>query len=323
MKSHNRTCLLRCGTIIFTGSLLLLAQSICGLHSGAQTRKRPPTASGKRSKPSEDVSLIEHAINTICTDRIDDPQGSVPIDEMAAQAALPVTDPFVEAGRKRAERLLPMAKKLVPSALSHLAATYNLESLSRDWIVARAKSVNAITVEMEKHDNAAWSPSAPHVISFGTVLLAGLRSDEATLTVLAHELTHAINGTDQALRPLFMRVAARASQAGKLFVGEGMAAELACDMIGLRVLREYATRPSNGATLRQRLTRALGKDCVRINLADETHLSPRDTMQLLLTLDPEFTKAIIKVDEREHLKNKDRPKHRPTSMNTPHDVGPS
>jgi predicted Zn-dependent protease len=47
---------------------------------------------------------------------------------------------------------------------------------------------------MESRDNASVFLSKPHVITFGTIFLAGLRSDEGMISVLAHELMHIADG---------------------------------------------------------------------------------------------------------------------------------
>lgn len=298
MKARNRTSRLRCGLITLTVIVMLWGHLTQGVSGGVQGRSWQRNMPGERRAWAEEA-IVKRATSTICAERLQDQQGTVPIDEMAAQPALPLTDPQVREAKKRAERLLSDAKKLVPAALSRLAAAHDLEALNRDWIVARAKAVNTIKAEVEQHDNAAWRASEPRAIIFGTVLLAGLRSDEAMITVLAHELTHAINGSDHALQPLIARVGASASRVGNLSVRDVVAAELTCELVGVGVVREYLARRSSDEALRRRLARALGKNCVRIDLADETHLSPRETMRLLLTLEPEFTKSIVEVQGRQ------------------------
>ena len=58
---------------------------------------------------------------------------------------------------------------------------------------------------MESRDNASVFLSRPHVITFGTIFLAGLRSDEGMISVLAHELMHVADGDNDSLRPLVCR----------------------------------------------------------------------------------------------------------------------
>lgn len=293
MRSLKRSGTLKRSITIFAGIILLSVQLMEVPHGSAQTRKRRRSAASVKKAPTVKATprpdAVERTITTICKERVRDPQGSIPIDVMAAQPPLPLTDPRVIEGRRRAERLLPVAKRLVPYALSRLAASYNLEPMSLNWIIARANTVSAINVEVEAHDNAAWRPDEPHSITFGTVFMTGLRSDEAMITVLAHELTHAINGTDQALQPLLTRIGARASQTKGSPVGTEITGELASEMVGIQVLREYTGRSSKGGVTRRHLARALGKDCVRLDLADAHHLSPRETMRMLLRLDPNLT----------------------------------
>ena len=304
METSKRSSLQRCGAVALAGIILLWSLLVTGSPGMAQRHRTERVAPAERREPYEESVSVERAITTICTERVQDPLGSVPIDEMAAQPPLPLTDARVKEGRKRAERLLSSAKKLVPSLLSQLAATYNLEALSQDWIRARVNAVHDIKAEVESHDNASWRPSEPHAIIFGTVFLAGLRSDEAMIAVLAHELTHAIAGTDGALLPLIRRIGARASQVAGASIGEDMSVELACEMVGLRVMEGYTSRTGNTKMMAQRLTRAMGKDCVRLDLADTDHLSPRETMRLLLKLEPNLTAAIIKAGEDDFKRKK-------------------
>lgn len=295
MKTIKRGTLLLRGAVVFAGFILLWPQLTAGPYINAQNQRSKHSARGERSEPEEKGSIVEQAIVTICTVRAQDPQGSIPIDEMAAHTPLPLTDSRVTAGRKRAEQLLPLAKKLVPAALSRLAATYNLEALNHDWIRARVNAVRNIKVEVESHDNASWRPDEPDAIIFGTIFLTGLRSDEAMIAVLAHELTHAVDGTDEALRSLVMRIGTKASQIGQLSIREAMAVELTCELVGLRVMREFTSRKSTIRTVS--LTRALGKNCVRLDLEDETHLSPLKTMRVLLILDSDLAIAIVKAKD--------------------------
>lgn len=291
MTLLNKSGLLRRCIAIFTVVLLLCAQPVASSHDRTQTRRRKRVAVKEKRPPAEKTdfgegALIDRAITLICEERVRDPLGSIPIDQMAAQHALPLTDSRVIAGRKRAERLLPAAKRLVPIILGRLAAAYNLEALSHDWINTRVRAVNTIKPDEGALDNSYWRPNEPNAITFGTIFLAGLRSDEAMIAVLAHELTHAVNGSDEALQPLFARVGGRASQVEKVSIRESMAAELTCEAVGIQVMRALSK-----GTIRP-LARAVGKNCVQTDLADATHLSPRETMRVLLALDPVLLRTI-------------------------------
>jgi len=159
------------------------------------------------------------------------------------------------------------------------------------------KAVNVIKPEVEARDNAYWRPREPNAIIIGTVFLGAIRSDEAMITVLAHELTHAVNGKDESLRPLFARVEARAARVGNLPVGGGVAAELTCEAVGLEAMRAHTSWAMGKGTTR-RLARAVGKNCVQRNLADANHLSPRETLRILLALEPELTMVIASAEEK-------------------------
>jgi hypothetical protein len=283
---------LKCGIYLLAGIILLFTQLLGVQRGNAQTYKRRRTISSKRRVPIGEADIVDRAVTVICGERVRDPQGSIPIDIMATQRALPLNDLHVIAGKARAQRLLPIAKQLVPLALSRIAAANNLKAQSLNWIIARVEAINTIKAEIEERDNSAWRPSEPHSIIFGTIFLTGLRSDEAMIAVLAHELTHAISGTDQALQPIFMQVGAKASQLERMPIGEAAAMELTCDMVGIQVMRDYIAQVSGRGTIRRRLTRALEKNCVSRDLADANHLSPRETTRLLLRLEPEITKAI-------------------------------
>lgn len=294
--------------VIFVGIILLWTQVI-DMPCGAQTRKQERSTGSEGRVPSEEeeTDIIERAITMICKERVHDPQGSIPIDEMAAQRSLPLTDSRVVLGAARAQRLLPIAKRLVPLALSRLATANNSETMSPAWITSRLQTINSIKVEIEERDNAAVRSSEPRAIIFGTIFLAGLRSDEAMIAVLAHELTHVIDGPEHTLQPLFMRVGVRASQAGRVQVQGGAAKELTCELVGIRVMQEYSFKVPSKESMRRRLARALEKNCVREDLADETHLSPRETLQALLILEPELTKVIAGAAKRGRTKKKTKP----------------
>ncbi len=269
----------------------MLAQLIEVPFSSAQTRKRRPVNKIERKISSEKADPVERAIKTICEQRKRDRQGSIPIDEMASMQSLPLMDRRVLEGKARAQRLLPIAKRLVPFALRRVAAKNGLEPLSLKWITDRVQTVNIIKAEVDERDNASWRSSEPNAIIFGTIFLVGLRSDEAMIAVLAHELAHAINGTDQGLQPVFMRIGTNASQIGRP-VGTSAAIELGCEMVGLEVLRDYISQTRRRGKISRRLARPFEKDCVQRDLADEHHLSPRETMLLLLKLDPQLASSI-------------------------------
>ena len=89
---------------------------------GALAQKKPGqrpqrnvslTSHSRDSLSPEAREMVELASGVVCKERIKDPKGSVPIDDMQARPSLPVRSPEAVAGAERAQRLLPNAKSLV------------------------------------------------------------------------------------------------------------------------------------------------------------------------------------------------------------------
>ena len=183
--------------------------------------QKRPRRSGAHSVPAPaftaaDRALVERAIGVTCAERVRDPLGSVPIDEMQTRPSLPVSNPDAVAGGRRADRLLPTTRKLVGEAIVALAKEYEAygTAASRARITsatARVGAVRRVKPDVDARDNASVLLRDPRAIEFGTIFLAGLRSDEAMISVLAHELTHIASGQSDSLRPLFRAIARRAA----------------------------------------------------------------------------------------------------------------
>jgi len=251
---------------------------------------------------SENANRVERTIQFICQDRTRDPKATIPIDRMATHPLMPLTTSRVIAGRDRAEAMLPVAKRLLPFALSRVAANNGLEPLNAQWILERIQSITAIRPDVREGDNASWHPGEPNVIVFGTVFLNALRSDEAMLAVLSHEITHAINGTDHALQPIFSRVNQKSS------VGLAAAEELVSELVGIEVVRDYISQTSSQGSQNRRLARSLQKNCVSLDLSDAHHLSPRHTMRMLVELDPKLRFTTTHKPKNKQPKHKPKPK---------------
>jgi hypothetical protein len=265
---------------------------LVGQQSGAAQRRRQRHASDAQTTPVAKGDSVERAIAGVCQARRSDVKGTVPIDDMARTVPVPLTDTRVIAAQSHAQGLLASAKRLVPFAVRRVSINNGVEPLNLKWMITRVQGVKNIRLDVAERDNSAWRPSEPDTIRFGTVFLLGLRSDEAMIAVLAHELTHAINGTDEGLQPLFTRVGAKANHGGRR-VGFNATVELTCELVGLEVARDYITQTkAQGIGSRQRLARALQKDCVSTDMGDENHLSPRDTMRTLLNLQPGLVAAL-------------------------------
>jgi hypothetical protein len=166
------------------------------------------------------------------------------------------------------------------------------EAPAQQAAFARLAGVRLIKPDMELRDNAAVIYREPRTIRFGTIFLAGLRSDEGMISVLAHELTHVADGAQGSLGALFRAVARQARRATQLRINTRRGEELTCDLVGALAVRAYIARTASVETLARRTARALEHNCVVRDQTDNTHLSPRSTMRAVLTLDSALARAI-------------------------------
>jgi len=214
----------------------------------------------------------------------------MPIDEMQSRPSLAVNNPDAVTGARRAERLLPTTRRLVVNAIIELAKQYDLYSntAARTRVssaTARVESVRRVKPDVDARDNASVVLREPRTIEFGTIFLAGLKSDEAMISVLGHELTHIASGQPDSLRPLFRAIGKRAAARTGLHIQGQRAEELACDMVGVVAVREYINQTPSWEPLPRRIARAFEHNCVDDDASDDDHLSPRQTIRALFALD--------------------------------------
>jgi hypothetical protein len=290
----------RLPVVLFALSLLALAVNF---SAGAQTGKR----SGAHSSPPRDTftaadrSTVEKAIGTACAERIRDPLGSTPIDEMQARPSLSMTNPDAVAGAKRADRLLPVTRKLVADAIVQLSKDYGLYEAPAararvNAASARVQAVKRIRPNVDARDNASVLLRDPRSIEFGTIFLAGLKSDEAMVSVLGHELTHVASGQSDLLRPLFRAIARRAAGRTNLSIMGQRAEELGCDLVGLVATRQFINETPSWEPPPRRIARAVEHNCVDDDGSDEDHLSPRNTIRALFALDLDLARELLAKD---------------------------
>ena len=274
----------------------------------AQTRTTKPGSHSTHVRPSmspEAKAMMEEAIGVVCTQAKLDPSSSLAIDDMQARPSLPVTSPEARSGAARAQRLLPTAKALVISSLRSLATAYGFQRSSKfqfriQQAILRVNYVKRVRPDMESRDNASVFLSRPHVITFGTIFLAGLRSDEGRISVLAHELMHIADGDNDSLRPLVLAVAKRASDLTGLDINGQRGEEVTCDLIGAMAVREYIAGTPGYESIARRVARSIQHNCVELDEGDEDHLSPRNTIRALLALNPVLVRELI--NDREERK---------------------
>jgi len=264
--------------------------------SPAFSQTKPSRAHASLSPEAK--ALLEDAIGVVCTQAKLDPKSSVAIDEMQARPSLPLHSPEARAGAERAQRLLPLAKELVINSLNQLSTDYGFQN-SRNFnvklrqAIARVNSVKRVRPDMESRDNASVYLSRPHVITFGTIFLAGLRSDEGMISVLAHELMHIADGDNDSLRVLVAAVGNKASDLTGLDIHGQRGEEVTCDLIGAMAVRAYIVSSPGYESVARRLARSIQHNCVELDEGDEDHLSPRNTIRALLALNPGLVRELI------------------------------
>ena len=278
---------------------IALIISIVGVTS-SQTQRRSGAHSSRNREAlsSADRLIVDRAIAATCSERVRDPLASVPIDQMQARPSLPVSDPAAVAGLHRAERLLPTTRQLVGTAIAELARTYHLYATAAGLAqvtaaIARVEAVKRVKPDVDARDNASVLLRDPRTIEFGTIFLAGLRSDEAMIGVLAHELTHVANGRPESLRPLFLAIARRASVRMGFRIRGQRAEELSCDLVGVIVVRDFINETASWEPTPRRLARAFEHNCVEDDTSDQDHLSPRNTIRTLFALDLKLATEVL------------------------------
>jgi hypothetical protein len=219
---------------------------------------------------------------------------------MQAQPSLSVRSPEAKAGAQNAQLLLPTAKSLVIISLQRLAKNYGFGNPKTSEVrlrraIAHVEAVKNIRPDVDSRDNASVFLRNPHTIVFGTIFLAGLPSDEGLISVLAHELVHIADGSDDTLGPLFRGVGIRASNLTGMEIHNQRAEELTCDLVGTMAARSYVSSNPSHEFLPTRISRSLEHNCVDLDQdeGDDDHLSPRNTIRALLALDPTLARQLV------------------------------
>jgi hypothetical protein len=287
---------------ILTAGVCVMALATLAVEiSGAQTRHRddePQKSHSRNVLSPEAKEMVDLASAVVCKERAIDPKGSVPIDDMQARPSLPVKSPEAVAGAERAQRLLPLTKELVALSLKQLSKNYNpsgskVHYLQVQTAINRAMAVKQVRPDVDSRDNASVYLQNPRVIVFGTIFLAGLPSDEAIVSVLAHELVHIGDGGPDSLSWLFRAVGTRASMLTGSKIDGQRAEELTCDLVGTLASRTFVARSPSYEPLPRRISRSLAHNCVEQDEGDDDHLSPRTTIRALLALNPTLSRELV------------------------------
>jgi hypothetical protein len=281
---------------------LTIAILVLGIPKVVAQRRVPrpgvQTSHSRNRISTEAREMVEVASETVCNERVRDPKGSAPIDDMQARPSLPVDSPEAVAGAQRAQRLLPSAQRLVVGSLKQLSRDFNVSGtkgydLRIQRAIARVEAVRDVRPDMDSRDNASVLMRNPRTIVFGTIFLAGLPSDEGMISVLSHELVHIADGSQDNLKLLFRAVAGRASNLMGLKIRDQRAEELTCDLVGTLATRSYVSATPTYEALPQRISRSLEHNCVDTDEGDEDHLSPRDTIRAILFLRPALSRELV------------------------------
>lgn len=283
--------------------IALTASDVFDVIAQRRRKQRPAsnatlTSHARDSLSPEARELVEIAGGVVCSERVKDPKASIPIDDMQGRPSLPIRSPEAVAGAQRAQRLLPTARGLVVNSLRNLASEYglhrsriNMGRLQR--ATARVEAVRTVRPDVDSRDNASVFLRRPRTIVFGTIFLAGLPSDEAVISVLAHELVHIADGDEDSLTALFRAVGNRASNLTGMKIHDQRAEELTCDLVGMLAARSYISSTPSYEPLPRRLSRSLAHNCVEDDEGDEDHLSPRSTINALLSLNPTLSRELV------------------------------
>ncbi|HUE81837.1 MAG TPA: hypothetical protein VMM84_06960 [Pyrinomonadaceae bacterium] len=251
---------------------------------------------------SEASTLVEQAIAVVCNEREKDPLGSIPIDDMQGRLSIPVHSPEAVEGARRAQQLLPIARNLTIKSLRELAVEHNFHR-TRGYAariqsaVRRVNAVKWIKPDVDSRDNASVFLDRPQTITFGTIFLVGLPSDEGMISVLSHELMHIADGNHDSLNRLFETLGERASRLTGLEIHDQKAEELACDLVGAMAARAFVASTPDYQPLARRISRAVAHNCVVEDEGDEDHLSPRNTIRALFALKPALARELVSGEE--------------------------
>src|SRR5258708_35815386 len=162
-----------------------------------------------------------------------------------------------------------------------------------DGAIAGIQVVVRVKPDIDARDNASVYLKSPRTITFGTIFLAGLPSEEGMVSVLAHELTHIGDGNSDTLQPLFHAVGERASKLTGLRIREQRAEELTCDLVGALAVQSFVSASPGYDSRPRRLARSVEHNCVDEDDSDEEHLSPRSTLRAVLTLNSTLRRELV------------------------------
>ena len=111
--------------------------------------------------------------------------------------------------------------------------------------------------------------------------------------MLAHELMHIADGDHDGLRLLVSAVGTKANSLTGMDIRGQRSEELTCDLVGAMAVRAYISDTPGYESITRRLSRSIEHNCVDVDEGDEDHLSPRNTIRALLSLNPVLVRELI------------------------------
>lgn len=200
-------------------------------------------------------------------------------------AAAPTASISVGEGTGRATRLLPLARQLTSETLSHLARRYGLDAEAVANARKRIEAVVEVKLDEDLGELAEFDDDEPTIVKIGEGYAQELKSDDETVVLLAHELTHAAAAGND-LRDLVEKVAAEVGRRTDIYTTESQKEDLLCEYVGEQALKRFTRIQTGDATPSERIGRVFGADTQDGDDADdEEHLSPAETWRALRSLD--------------------------------------
>jgi hypothetical protein len=95
------------------------------------------------------------------------------------------------------------------------------------------------------------------------------------------------------LRALVDSIANKASSLTGLEIHGQKAEELTCDLIGAMAVRTFVGDSPGYESIARRLARSVEHNCVGQDEGDDEHLSPRNTIRALLSLNPQLVRELV------------------------------
>jgi len=203
-------------------------------------------------------------------------------------------------------RLLPFAKRWTAETLRHTVEDYDIKKSDWPRIARMIDHVHRIVPGEDLQGVAAVRENRLSEILIDPVYAPDLTSDDDTIFVLSHELTH-VAARSGKLNRFIAGVAEKATRSARVEPTKDQREDLACDFIGELVLKQFiALHPtSDSAAVRvsrvfgyesptARFARAWKDFCASYNgdPGDDDHLPQYQTLRALLALDPELQSSI-------------------------------